>query len=440
MNDKKGFYQIYSRRAVHNCGELQRNWQNRKNNRGVKQISMNGAFQRDPAQGRGGPQSLPTEWTGSNRKHLLAHVLGVSILVLFGVCDVKAKPRAMKIEKETELRDVRGAAATVVVGANDTFVVAGTLGSAWAVAVDRQGHFLWRYDEPAEAGIRVPIKSEFKGAVVLPSRNVMLCGQEATPTGTAGLIVVLNVQGGLVMRAIVAPQSNPKMLEAGFYQCISWGADIALFGRAVTSDVNGPSLWFRKVDVDGKEVDDMLIADLGGAKAVSLSADEGTLASVDIDQRNVHLYRVDRSLRVLKSTSVQGFAFQVIHGTGSSGLHERLIVFQRNGLSKLYTFDDQLSVVRSVLLQTSHFIADGGGYLRNDKSFVLFGHIVVPSGALSAAVALMEATGRVSSIHAFMPFFESFTVKGGVALGDDRFLAVRNISSNALAITWILTN
>jgi hypothetical protein len=52
----------------------------------------------------------------------------------------------------------------------------------------------------------------------------------------------------------------------------------------------------------------------------------------------------------------------------------------------------------------------------------------------------MEATGRVSSIHAFMPFFESFTVKGGVALGDDRFLAVRNISSNALAITWILTN
>jgi hypothetical protein len=370
----------------------------------------------------------------------------VVVLVTSLLAGCGSPDASIVIDREVRIEGLGGTPDAIVSTSDGGFVIAGAWNDAWAVGTTSTGTMRWKYDEPPAAFDTSPIRSDFRGAVMLANGNVLLCGQHDTPAHQAGtaLVTILGPNGELVEhRDVLPPDGNARIILSSIDACFHWGDGVALVGGG--SDGYRASHWLLKLDKNGAE-------------------EWGRL--IELYLLNSAAQAPDGDL-IIAGTLVKNGAFAA-----------QLIEFNRQGLPVAQRLIDE-SIVRSVIVRTmstpaAHLqvLCYGGAEVR---LFTLNNalqdavppkrvggpYVGFPAGSAyslpDASVALFGANGRAAVGHVARPgksdalhvfplpsaAGSTFTVGDAAPVSENQFVAVRpevpaaNPSQDRMVLSWI---
>ena len=392
----------------------------------------------------------PATWRAKPRFTALSLV---AVLLASCVRVVESSPlRSITVEREVLVQGVHGKSNAIAVTAGGSVTVAGEGQFAWAIGVDGDGRVLWKYKDPAS-------KSIFLGVVPLLSGSWLLCGQANGPHGTVGLVAIVDAHGNIVERDEWTPYGDPKLTISRFAQCVPWGAGIALLGGTVMNpgaprSPGGPSpgrSWFVQLDGNGKKVWETLSEeDLGVLAADSPRANRRIMVRADehAGKEAATILRVSEKVEILKRRTIDdasGFAW--IRRTAPNQ-DDQIVIYEHQKSPKIHSLDNKLDDIKPARSIEQIYIDQGCGYVLQNNYLALFGYVQKGGGGLSltspytAAIALVDQSGRTVAINTFGLNYASFTVRDAAFIGENSFVAVRDVNGpdlekNGIGISWI---
>jgi hypothetical protein len=353
------------------------------------------------------------EKTLNRRPHL--RMLSVCLIALgtaaITSCGAREQPSApMFLDHDLLLKGKAGTPYAITKRADGGFIIAGNMGSAWAVRTTSQGAVVWKFDEEDGA-------SEFRGIVTLADGSTLLCGN--ADHGLIGLVVIVSAEGRVLEERRLLPSEYKDSWSTGsFDHCMPWGDGIALLGTATVAieGTNRGLGWLVKLDKNGQKQWEKYARDFVASDAVV--TDDQALVIVRPDQTGgANVVRLDASGQKIAERAFKG-DLNFLHALTPT---DAVTVIRYGGKVRLLTLDRQLADAAPERLVGPYYIDHGCGYLLSDGSVALFGQI----GNLRPAIIRVGPPETKDTVLEFPASLGSFAVYSAVPLGAGQFVAVR---------------
>jgi hypothetical protein len=165
-------------------------------------------------------RSVTSEQSTGSRWNFVFQVAGalVASLLIASGGNAGGSADSISMDRDVVIEGLSGPATSLAATPGGGFVVTG---SSWAVATDANGGVLWRYaDRDAIATPKSYERPEFHGVVPLSNGNLLLCGINQTPKGSAALLTILNSAGQLVEKRLIQPAGPGTYYATRFDRCL----------------------------------------------------------------------------------------------------------------------------------------------------------------------------------------------------------------------------
>lgn len=345
---------------------------------------------------------------------------------------------SITIEREVLLARGNGGTPNVITRASDgSLIAAGSTGAAWAARVNASGALLWEYRDTRDESLGGPSQSQFNGAMVLADNSTLLCGFKDISKTRVGLVTKIDQNGRLTDQRLIRPNGDQKYGFTTITRCLRWGDGFALIGRSDSLE-EGNTGWLVKLDALGKQEWEKIGQDVGGDDAVE-TAGHDLLITIQVgNPLGVKLVRLDPSGETV-ATRVIPCTAHVLFRSGVQSHTAQLAVIDWPKVM-MYSLKRDLSdaapprAIESILAES--------GYALPDQSLVLFGKVQKDGDAFTAAIGRVSASGRLTNVHVFEPFFASDSVRDAVPLSPIEFVSVRDYISQdkekrGIALSWV---
>jgi hypothetical protein len=303
------------------------------------------------------------------------------------------------------------------------FVIAGSMGTAWATRVSSSGTVLWEYSDRVRASLTS--RSNFQGVLPMKDDTTLLCGSK--PEGPEkganqlGFIVRIDSTGKVISEESYYPNADKQYAVAEFSKCLSWGDGIALVGRAVSR--SGAFGWLIKLDAQGNRQWEKVQPELGGFDAFETSSNDLILVMPgQYDLFTKTIVRVSPSGEVIARRTVRASEIGRVHAVSPND-HIYVATHDLTG-TKLLTLDSKLQDTRPPQILDSIDFDHGCSYLFPDGSLALFGY-TDSTGHPSAAIARVSAIGKQTALHLFKRSEESPWIADAAFMSATEYVTVR---------------
>lgn len=319
------------------------------------------------------------------------------------------------------------------------FVIAGSLGRAWAVKTDAAGKVLWRHlqDKPLADG---GYATTFTGAVSMPDGSTYLCGNMYEPPAgyTPSLLMHLDAAGHVINEQLFVPQKRSERGLGYFDSCIRWGDGIAIVGHVlhVGGHVDGlePNIdqcyWLFMLDANGKVKWEKQIPTTSGiSRAKSLMvAPDSSLIFVGDEMGETELFRISETGELAATKKLIG-SFQFVRSVAPDGILQ--VYGYVDHLSTAIIFNARFEEVgRAQGTRASDFYANLV-FRMPDRSLVLFGRAVHVFGEqFASGIAHVDSTlqsvKKLELVHA--PFYDGGSIDAALPTGKEgEFLTAKKL-------------
>ena len=250
-------------------------------------------------------------------------VIAATLLTILLTACHNGASAAITLDQEVLLRGGAGTPFAIVQMPDGGFVIAGNMGSAWAVGTGPQGQVRWQFKDDLGDLHSNTSQSEFKGAVALANGNVLLCGSKNTSEGIFGLVVIVDPKGQVVEKRKVFPaQYSNRMGTGEFTRCQLWAGGIALLGIAGPRS-GGLGGWLIKLDENTQPVWEKLDRSLPGRDMMEIGdhnlllADETGLVRLDVTGKEIARRRLSAyGIDILRTVKPANFITILRYGDG----------------------------------------------------------------------------------------------------------------------------
>jgi hypothetical protein len=314
------------------------------------------------------------------------------------------------------------------------FVVTGIGVAAWVIATDRQGSFLWQYNDPVDdldqsVGQSVP-QTEYHGAVPMANGNTLLCGGKYKSGQTDNLLVILDRNGRPIERRVEVPNDDPRLKYSNLYQCFPWREGILLIGNA--NDGTHGYIWLVELDANGAKKGQAL---MDNVPAVAAAVGPSFVFTAWNSPDDFRVIRANEKGETIAKRIIAGEFIVQLRSVVET--NNTWILIYRAGKATLYALDEHLQDVQAPKEIKGYFDPQAArGFVLADGSIVLF------SRSSNAAIALISRQGNPVAIREFDPQYTSFSVSDAVPVSANEFVTVRGSVSQdskdqGLVMSWV---
>ncbi len=315
------------------------------------------------------------------------------------------------------------------------FVVIGNGASAWVVATDSHGTFLWQFIDPLDSGINTGSdstpQSEFHGAVSLANGNTLLCGGKYKSGSTENLLLILDRDGRAVERRVEVPNDDSRFRYSNFYRCFPWQDRILLLGNA--NDGTHGYIWLVELDGSGVKIRQNFIDNMPSPGPAAVVGPGFVFTAWDSNDKS-RVIRANERGETLAKRVIDGDFIVQLRSMAESP--QTSFIVYRAGEAVLYTLDERLQDAQPPRNIVPVDVLAGCGYVLADNSIALFGRWP------DAAVAWIRARNRTYTMHVFDARYASSTVSDALPISADQFVTVRGRISRdpreqGLVMSWV---
>ena len=388
-------------------------------------------MQQRPIPGGGSQSGTPGSRLGRS-------VLRTGMVAVAGVLMVSCggRGKSITVDREVFVPDTNPRVDVIARRREGGFVVTGIGVGAWVVATDAQGKRLWHYSEPVDdrnqTGDQAVPQTQFHGSVALANGNTLLCGGRYKSGQTENLLVILDRKGSLVERRVEVPNDDPAFKYSNFYQCFPRHDGMLLLGN--TNDGSHGYIWLVELDNNGVKRRQALV-DSAHSEAAGTVAGPGFVFTAWDSQGSFRVIKADEKGQTLAKRVMAGeFIVQLRPVVETEKTW--LLIF-RAGKATLYILDERLQDFQPPKKVEGYFDPqDGRGFVLADGSIVLF------SRSANAAIALIDAQGKMQAMREFAPKYTSYSVSDAVSISAKEFVTVRGSVSQdpkdrGLIMSWV---
>ena len=411
---------------------------------------------------------MPAPWVlfQGTRLHLPAFAAQAILLLVglqlpvIGYCDsgngwfknlFESKGKNMKelaLTREVIIRDESGSSPEpqVISRAGDGgFIIAGSLGRAWAIKTDAAGKVLWRnlQDKPLTGG---GYATAFTGAVAMPDGSTYLCGNTTGHPGkdyAPALLTHLDAAGQLLGEQFFLPQ---KRLEHGisyFDGCLRWGDGMMIVGHI--SQYNNIKefgknqehyYWLLMLDSAGKVKWEKRLPTafdtIDGIQSI-LVASDSSLVFAGRRSYETELFRISANGDLISKKSLAG-VFQFVRPIVPDEMLQIYGFVEPKGDDTLFamiTLNEQLEEIhRTQGKQASNFSINLV-YRMPDQSLAMFGRAIHSMGeqyasGIAHVDPTLQSSQKLELAHA--PFYDGGSIDAATPTGNvGEFLTARKL-------------
>lgn len=323
------------------------------------------------------------------------------------------------------------------------FIIAGSLGRAWAIKIDAAGKVLWRnlQDKPLAGGGYAAV---FTGAVAMPDGSTYLCGNTSFPPSvyTPSLLMHLDATGQLINEQLYIPKNRTEHGLSNFDSCTRWGDKLMLIGHIFQFNNSKDFLkndenyyWLLMLDTSGKIVWEKQIPTafdtIERAKSILMASDSSlVLAGYRIDKTELFRISVTGKL-IAKKKPLDGF-FEFARPVVPDGVLQLYGLNQTDKVFELITLDDRLEEIKQV--QGDHGLDFGGRFVYRmpDQSLVLFGRELHEryKSAVGHVDSKLQSVQKIELVHG-EPFYDGSYIGAAASAGSDgEFVTVKPLTKH----------
>jgi hypothetical protein len=350
-----------------------------------------------------------------------------SLMISTGFCG--SRGRKITVEKEVLLAAGNAARPHAIVRTVEGgFVIAGSIGNAWATRVTSSGEVVWDYWDGGRTLKNFQLNlGQFAGAVVLPDNSVLLCGSKKGPNvgdDRLGLLVRIDPSGKVLSQSSLYPNGDKEYSMSEINRCIPWNGGIALVGDTI-NDV-GRVGWLIKLNAQGIKEWEKVGAEVGGSDALETA--EHDLVVIEALRNQMMIRRLNATGDVIAARSFEGSGVLVRSIEPSTNTH--LAIYTLSTMSAtVVSLDRQLHDVGPKRLVDSIIFNHGCAYIYPDESFALFGFAHHSGDPYTAAIASIGSDSVQHAVYRFHPNYESLWIEDAVVLQSDTQFAVVRLSA-----------
>jgi hypothetical protein len=325
------------------------------------------------------------------------------------------------------------------------FVVVGGAASAWAVATDANGQFLWKYSVPTDPGVRMQVQSTFHRVVSLASGSVLACGELWTKNNQqTAIVVILDSHGKLVEQRTIFPKDDQTVTTSSFDSCIAWGDGFALTGTWYDHQRRQAHYWLVKLDKNGMLEWEKLGEELPGSDG-AITADQNlTLVGIPVRAQAVTITRFDPKGEVVATRMTPFREARVVRSVESAS-EVKVIGVDSDTHNVLLSLSGDLKDTRPPKRLEWLSIREGCAYLLPDGSVALFGNKFISGGVYRASIGWLDRNNADDKIETMgVPDRQdaSYTVADAVPISPHQFVALRDLetanpATSGAVLSWI---
>lgn len=327
------------------------------------------------------------------------------------------------------------------------FIIAGSLGRAWAIKINTAGKVLWRNLQPpprADGGYA----AVFTGIVAMPDGSTYLCGNMSLPEGyTPSLLIHLDAAGHLIDEQIFAPQKRSEHGISYFDDCVRWGDGVALighvhdtkrqasgYGAGFLPPITEQYYWLVMLDAAGKIKWEKQIPTAFDTidEAQSILVSDSSLVLAGYRMGNTELFRISATGELsAKKNPVDGF-FAFVRPIVPDGVLQLYGLNQTNKSFESITLDDRFEEIKRV--QGDHGLDFGGRFVYRmpDQSLVLFGGELHEryKSAVAHLDSKLQSVQKIELVHGAQ-FYDGSYIGAAAPTGNDgEFVTVKPLTKH----------
>ena len=319
------------------------------------------------------------------------------------------------------------------------FIIAGSLGRAWAIKTDAAGKVLWRnlQDKTFAGG---GYAAAFTGAIAMSDGSTYLCGNMSFPSGgyTPSLLTHLDAEGHVINEQLFVPQKRTEHGLGYFDSCVRWGDGMLIVGHIFQFNNSKDFLkndehyyWLLMLDTAGKIKWEKQIPTrfdtIDGTQSM-LVASDSSLVFAGYRTGKTELFRISVAGELTAKKSLDGL-FAFVRPVIPDNF---LQLYGLNPTDKAFesiTFNDCLEETRRI--QGGHGFDFGGrfAYRMPDQSLVLFGaeHHALYKSAIAHVDPQLRSAQKIELIHDAQ-FYDNGFIDAAAPTGNvDEFVAARKL-------------
>jgi hypothetical protein len=336
------------------------------------------------------------------------------------------------MDRDVEIEGISGNAMSLAAVPGGGFVVAGY---SWAVATNANGEVQWRYAD-LDADPKKYDQLQYHGVVPLSNGNILLCGVEQTPAGSAGLLTILNSAGQLVDKRLIQPPGPDKYEAVRFEHCLRWDDGVAVIG----SMTKGPNRldWLMKLDGNGEKQWDLFDYQLMGMDAVETANHNLVMAGIGAVTTNTRLVQVNPQGHIVSTKDFIGFPDNMVRSALPTSTLKVITNINRAN-TEVFTLNDKFEQIAAPQPTKFPIPAHACAWVLWDGSVAVFGHVFAQPGADRSSVARIAMGERPDEMRAFTlpnPQSNSLRVYDAVPISEKTFVVVRGLN-NSVALSWV---
>jgi hypothetical protein len=367
-------------------------------------------------------------------------IMAVPTIEACGKIRIPGLTSSITVDREVVRGEVDGRVTAIARMPGGGFAVAGVRGTAWAVATNSDGDFLWKYADAPDARVATQDQSKFYGSAALPGGNLLFFGSKtvnvkvdgAEVPRDVGLITILDRQGGLVEQRLLFPNGNQDFSSSAFGRFVQRADGILLVGAA--ADEKRAFAWLMKLDNHGALDWEKLVPDVPPGEAAETADHNLVMSRFDSRDFALIMVRTDLAGVVAARRALTGYRYLRLRNVEPSNT-VRAITYGVEDKATLHTLNERLEDAQPPREIARFNTAGGFGYVLPDNSLALFGKTDSP------AVAWIGESGRAQYVHTFGAT-STLTIGDAVALAGNRFVVAgirfsRNPAERGLVLYWI---
>lgn len=349
----------------------------------------------------------------------------------------------LTITREVIIKDKSGLPEPHVISraSDGGFVIAGSLGKAWAIKTDVTGKLLWRVlsDKPLAEGGHT---SAFTGAVSMPDGSTYLCGYTELPPGgyTPSILTYLNLDGKILDEQLFLPSVRTERGLSYFDDCVRWGDNLLVMGHIYQSNNNedwrkrGEAYyWILMLDSAGKvKWEKQLPTKFNVIDRVSaLTTTDKSMVFIGHRNLNTELLRISTTGELINKKYFEN-SFTFVKPVVPDGVLQFYGYNPADRIYTLLTLDENFEETHRVL-SSKEFDFSGYVYRMPDKSMIVFGGESQP-GSKSAVAHVDAKLQSLQKIELLQDkrFFDNGLIQAVTSTGKTgEFITVRKLMKHA---------
>lgn len=340
---------------------------------------------------------------------------------------------SIELGRDVPIEGLTGRATSLVATPGGGFVVTG---STWAVATDSNGRVRWRYPYSGSDVVKTADQSKFNSAATLNNGNTLLCGNERTAAGSAGLMVILNREGQLVEKRPMQPPGSGQYYAVRIDRCVRWDDGIAAIGGAAKD--NAGIDWLMRLDGNGAKQWELIGRPLIGIDAVETTEHNLVMASTDVVTRTTTLVQFNQRGQMVSKKPLPGYPDNVVRSAMPTSTLKVLTNIDRPN-TEVVTLDAEFAQIAPPHPTSIQMTINGCAWVLWDGSVAVFGNRFAPGGVYRSTVARIARSDRPDQVR-FFSLSSSQTISASVydavPISDRTFVAVRDVNG-AVVLSWV---